>query len=413
MADLLSTDQTDIAFVKEESPAGTLIVPAGTDALRLIGEMDGAQDPSLFESLERFPSRSVLEYFKSRYEPGDFAAPFYMKRTGVVDTAVGAIDTLLTCGLGIKTTNAGTNIKYTLATIATTLKTFSQFFQSGYMTFQRAGCILNDFSWPFQATPDEAAQFRCNASGMFAREYWAGYTVSTEANVTTDAALDKVKVAVADLAPYDHATVADIAGKFTKGAYVMHGALTTSHKIIAINPTTGVIQVTPAFGSSQATGSVLKGYMPTATDSGQPISGHKGFFVFDGANWIMLSGTIHATMGLSINNDQKNDSDYPEAIPQPNDKRRIKIEGVRALWNPTPTVGKASDLFKAMADRVDDAAGAVNIGNTAGYIWDFDFPKLLVRNPRIASDGGRKILTCDMECLATSSLDNELNLESR
>jgi hypothetical protein len=126
-----------------------------------------------------------------------------------------------------------------------------------------------------------------------------------------------------------------------------------------------------------------------------------------------LTGTIHVANGLSINNDVKNNEDYPDATPQPIDRRRVTIENMKLLFDPTPTVGTASDLFKALADRLDDNGGAVHIGNAAGYIWDFDFPKLYVRAPRLESDGGRKVLTCSMAARCTATLDDEMNLESR
>lgn len=414
MANLLSTDQTDICYVKEEATYGTLITPAGTDVFRLISEAGGGQDPTIFESMERFPSRSILEELIGRNGPGEYSFEGYWKRTGTVDTAVPSIDTLMTCGLGIKATNAGTNITHTLAKLDTVLKTFSMFYRTGYMTFQRAGCVLNDMTWPFQATADESTMFRGTMAGFFSREYWAGYTVSTEALATTDAGLTMVKVAAADLAPSDHATAAvAIAGKFTIGAYIMVGALTTAHKITDINPTTGVITVTPAFGSDQAIGSVVKGYIPAATDAGSPISGHKGWVVYDGANQPVLSGTIHVNNGLTLNNDVKTDSDWPDPTPQPLAHRQVSIDGVRMLFNPTPTVGKATDLFKSIAHLLDANAGAIHIGRDAGYIWDFGFPELYVRNPRTGSDGGRKILECDLVARATASLDDEMNVESR
>lgn len=404
MADILTTEQTDIAAVKIESTPNTLEVPSGTDILRLVGDVGGGQDPVLFESMERKNIYWISEDLQGRYNAGDFGIPFYMKRTGVVDSAVPAVDALIKVAMSRKTPDPGVKILYELALAdpPTTDLTFSLFFRKGLMTFQRSGCIVNEMNWNVQATADEAAQFRGAAVCEFKKEVRAGYAVLAEDLSTTAVGLNKFNVSISPL---------DLTRKFDVGAYVTIPALGTSHKITAIDSGTGDITVTPAFGSDQLAGSVVMGYMPTATDAGSPISGHKGWFVFNSVNMKILSMNIHLINNREINNDEKDNEDFPTSDMR-NNRGDVRLENVRAIFNPN-AAALPSDMAWYLAHNKVYVPVACHVGRDAGYIWDFDFPRVLITKPRIEADGGRNVLTFTGVARATSTSVLPMTLESR
>jgi hypothetical protein len=397
--------------IKEETTKGTLIVPAGTDYLPIVADPGLQQLKNVAESLERVNSYSLVDVLDLRYEAGQHNLNFYMKRTGTNDTAVAAVDTAMKVGLGRKTTNAGTNITYNLSRTTDTLLTMSIFCRIGGIGMQCAGAFINDMQFPIEASPSETAIFRCTTSGEFYRLYWAGQTTITEDLSATNVALTQFKVAAADLAPSDHATAAvAIAGKFTIGAYVMVGALTTSHKITAINPTTGVVTVTPAFGSNQASGSTVRDFMPAATITGTPISGHKGVMTYDSNNFTaVLAGNVHITMPRRALVEEKNNTDY--AIDDAWEGRRtVMIEGLRAYFDPTGT--PKQDLFFALSHRNTKKSIVIPIGNEAGLIWEMTMANCITKEPKLSGEG---LIELDMvqAALASSSLDDEFVLVSK
>lgn len=382
-----TTGQTDIAFVKEEAVRGTLEVPAGTDVARMIADADLSQLKGTAESLERVNSYSVMDLLSLRYNPGSFTIPMYATRTGVVDSAVPSRDTILKNAFGRKTVNAGTNITYNLYRTSDPQLNFSVFYRKGGVTIQCAGGFVKDLTFPFQADATEAAIFRMNAAGEFYQMFWVGEDVTTEALTTTDAGLTKFKVAPASCTPNDGTASAavKVAGKFTIGAYVMVGALTTSHKITAIDPSTGIVTVTPAFGSNQATGALVRGYIPVESETGTEISAHKGFVSYGGTNdGTVLGGTLHLTVNRRTLNEAKNNLDYPDADAFEG-RRAVALEAFRAYFDPRGSIAK--DLQFARADRLTRKAINIDFGNEAGLIWQFQIPAAITREPRLRGDG--------------------------
>lgn len=405
-----TTGITDIAFVVNEGTPGTLTVPAGTDVVRLVADLNLQQNKMTADSLERVNSYSIVDIMSLRFGPGTFNLQGYAKRTGTVDTAVPWVDTILTNALGIKTTNAAVNITYSLLTPSTVLKNFSMFTRKGNMFFQPNGCFVKELTLDFKATPDEGEIFRISASGEFYQLRWVGYTTITEDLTTTDAGLTKFKVATADLTPYDHATVVvDVAGKFTIGSYVMCGALSTSHKITAINPTTGVVTVTPAFGSNQVSGSVVKGYLPTETDAGTAIAAHKGLVTYGGADFAsVLSGSIKLTNNRRTLVEEKNNRDYPSSDAWEG-KRSVMLDTFRAYFDPNGT--PQQDLFRALAHQLTRSAVVINIGNATGYKFQINLPQAITQEPQLVGDGIVE-LTMKQRAVASASLNDELNIVS-
>lgn len=405
----LHTGLKDIAFVKKETTVGTLIVPAGTDVVRLVADADVQQLLGTAESLERFNSYSLKDLLRLRYNAAQGTINFYLKRTGTVDTEVTGQGTILENAFGIRTVDAGVKVRYTLYTTSTTLLNFSLFFKKGDVVFQVAGCFVKDLTMPFQADVSEAAIFRAQAQFEGYRAYWAAPTTITEDASVTDAGLTKVKVATACLAPSDHATAADIAGFYTVGAYITVGALGTSHKITAINPTTGVITFTPALGGDQVSGTAVFGYVPTATDSGTPISGHKGLLTYDSNNFAhILSGTIHLVNPRRALTEEKNNQNYPTADVWEG-RRTVTIEGIKAYFDPDGTPKQA--LFFALADQLTKKAIVLPIGNATGMIYKATFGNAITRDPKLT---GENIVALEMDqaAMSSSSFDDEIIFDS-
>lgn len=392
-----TTALTDICFVKKQAASNVLIVPDGTGVLPLIATPTIQQGRVTFESLERFDSYSVNKLLQGRYPAGEWAVEHYMKRNGVADGAVGGVDIMLQQALGIKTINAPDDITYSLAQSATAREEFSMFIEKGDFVLQAEGCVVDDYVWPVSAGTDESAIFRGSGRGGFNQLYWAGKTTITEALATTDAGLTMAKIGTSYV------------GLYRVGAYITVGALTTSHKITDINTVTGVITVTPAFGSNQALGSVIRGFMPTPVYSGEEISGHKGYFVYNSQNFIIVSANMHMVNNRRIHDNEKNDSDYPINNSRVG-KRRMYLENIVAHWDNTGALH--SGLFFDIADKLTKYAGSMKIGNAAGYIFEFNFPELVAREPMIQGDEVND-LALGFQAVDSTAADIELAVVSK
>lgn len=275
---------------------------------------------------------------------------------------------------------------------------------------QCAGCFVRDIAFPLQADASEAAIWRATATGAGYRNYWAGNTTITEALATTNVALTQFKVAPADLAPSDHATNASIAGKFVVGAYVTCGALTTSHRITVINPTSGICTVTPAFGSDQLTGATVQGWVPVESETGEEIAGHKGFISIDAQNDLhFLSGTPHLVMSRRALTEEKNNNEYAtaDAIEA---RRALTIDTITAYFDPQGTF--KHDLLFALADQATRKAISIDIGNVAGKMWNLTLPTAIMMNPVLRGDGIVQIQFA-ARGLASGALDDEGSLKAK
>jgi hypothetical protein len=405
-----TTGITTAVAIKEETVKGDLVVPAGTDGLPIVADPEVMQNKTLAESLERINSYSLLDLLSLRYNAGTMTLGWYMKRTGVVDTVVTGIDTALKNALGRKTTNAGVSVVYNLLRTppTDTPLTFSMFVAVGGIVLQASGCFINDLSFPFQADPSEAAEFRATGTGEFYRMRWAGSDVLTEDLTATDPGLTKFNVLPAHLLPNNDTSDADVYGKYCVGSFVMCGNLTTSHEITDIDPATGDITVTPAFGSNQVTGASVRGYFPTLTSAGAPMSAHMGFLNFDSQDFAaILSGTLHHTLPRRVLVEEKNNQDYPsdDAIEG---RRMVTMEDTVSYFDPTGT--PPQDLEFALEHEATRKAILLNIGNRPGYRWQFSMPYSILKEPKLSGEGIVQMARI-WSCLASAG-DDEMSLKS-
>lgn len=392
----LTTGRTDLCFVKEETTPGTMVVPAGGDVLLMIADAQIDQSKSTFPSLERRDSYSYTELLSGRYPAGTFQLEFYMRRTGTNNTGVTAIKTLMKNLFGREDTSSGTDIVYRLARTIDTDLNFTLFYRKGGIFFQCAGCFINEATWQFVATPEEAAILRCVASGFFWRKYWVGTTVTTEDASTTDAGLLKVKIATAKC------------DEFVEGSYIKVGTDTGAHKITDIDTATGIITFTTALGANQTSGATVTGYMPTATESGAPLSAHKGLMTYDSNNYLPIGGAIKMNNGRRVIVEQKNDNDYPDADAR-EDMRNVTFEDIRAYANPVGDVRHT--LLFAHADQLTQKSIQVTFGNETGKKWLFSMPQSIIQNPRLSGDGIVEFSAMS-RALASAAYDDELTLKS-
>lgn len=410
-----TTGATDSLFIVPEVTRGTFVMPAATDVWRLIGDADLAQARVTAESLERVNSYSLTDLLQLRYTAGSFSFQGYLKRTGTKDTTVPSIHTLLTNAMGRQTPHAGVDTTYELYRTTDPLLNFSIAHRKGGMCFYCSGAFVKDLTIPFQATAEEAAIGRLTATGEFYKMLWAG-----EAEISAQCATPWTEVTVDpdDLAPYDGTANAAVrvAGKFCIGSRVelvgATGGSATGSVITDIDPTTGIITVDAplATSGSYAVGTVLRGFMPTETETGVEIAGHKGLMKYDSLDFTpLLSGTIHLTVPRRTLVEEKNNNEFATDDAMEG-KRKVTVEGVRAYFDPRGTVKQ--DLFYALQDVMTRKAITIDMGNTAGLIYQFSMPNCITMNPKLSGSG---IVEMEMvqAALATAALDDEFTIISK
>lgn len=394
----LNTGDAVLAFVKPETVDGTLAVPVATDVLRLTGYPDINQPPNVVDNEEKILSYSKFKPLKTRYSAGEASGvECYMKRTGTNNTEVPYLTTILTALFGRRTAG-GASVTYNLSQRTTTEHTCSLWYQFGDEVIQVAGWSLDKGEFPIQATPDGAGIFKGKFAGKFFRMYRAGYSVLSADLTASGVGLDKFQVAAADV------------GKFDIGAYISAGNSPdgTAHKITAFD-NVDKFTVDPVFGGNKLAGEKVCGYLPTPTDAGYTVEGYKGNFEEpSGTNFVITGATVVVENAFKVLDDEKNGSAYPSARMR-SGRRSIRIEGVKAYFD---AVDRDHDLLHYKADQLTATVVKITMGDTAGSIFEFNFPQTILAQPKFV---GGDLLTCEhtVEAYASASMDDELNLVSK
>lgn len=388
---------TSVLFAKEQTSKDIMVVPAGADVVRMIDAPDIGQDKNSGYSRERINSYSRTSLVERRYGPGSARFATQMKRTGDPVTSVQGLSTLLRNLMGIgPTLDPGVKNVYSLATRTTAEKYLSLFYRDADQVIQIRGFQIFQGSFPISASLNEDSDFEVQLEGEFLEMYWAGTAVLAEALTTTAVGLDKFNVGTSE----------DAWGKFKEGAFVTIPALGTSHKITDVDEVTGDITVSPAFGSNQAIGSTITGYMPTEVDSGFIVNGYRGYFQEDADNLEILSGTIVVNNAKQTIATRKNNSAYPAQIARAGN-RTVEIQNLRvhADWESTPP----SDIFQYIADRLISKAVICDMGNEPGLMWKLRMPITKFRNPRLRNNDIVEVEWMQVG-LGSSAYDDEFSI---
>lgn len=373
------TARTELLFLIEETTKGLLKVPIGTSALRLIDDPTFDQMIAAFLSKERKNTYDYTKRFTTRYPAGKFAFKIYIKPSGTLGTApVGG--SCLKGLFGKETIVPATSVTYESLKVSDGLpKTYSAFFKAGDIVLQMSGCIFEKGTFNCNPGPVEDSE----VAGLFEGEFFCQHIAAPSAAASNQIITDLV-VTVADATQFLNTPFIEV----LKADGTTHGP----YHVSAIDYSTNVITIDTVGGWTAAITTAvdtIRGYVPTAVDSGNLVNWAFGVTQEDGNDIFITGAEVVYQNGYKVIDNQKNGLLYPNDF-MINGLREIKVNNVTFYFD----AAEQGDLFY-QAQKLQDKAWELPFGDqdgTTGNTGKFVLPKLeLETSPKIQSAGGNEL----------------------
>jgi hypothetical protein len=346
-------------FVMEETVRGTLVPPTATGLVIAAGMASINQQPSFTNSSNIRNSRDVLERFQDRTPAGEWSCPVYITPSGAAGTAPQE-NVLLKSLLGEETLVTSTSATYSPALEK---PSFSLWIKKDHTVLSLTGCTVGSASFALATTG--GAKLDMSGKGM--RMGWAGTgaTAATLASGGTSVEVDDAK-------------------KFTVGmpiefveSDVVKNNTNTGYYLTAVNTTSNVISFTGTGDTAEeeiASGSIVRGWLPTGTEVGSPLESRKGVAKIDGASFNVQS------MNCSISDDPKylDDEITTSGYIEDYAETERNVSGTISIYFRQDDLGYFND-------GLEDTAKALQmvIGDTAGSIVTISMPTSRLSVPSI------------------------------
>ena len=379
-----------IVYAKEESTPGTKVFPAGTDAIFLTGEGSFRQVRNFIPDAQRRATLSKVERIKSRLSPGEWSLPTYIKPSGSLGTAP-ECGQMLKGLFGLEMVNAGVDVQYTLAGISDTLPSFTIWFRLGHTVFCNMGCVVNSGDIAIKAGNDDDSIVGITFNGFFMRQIRTGTD-----KLSQDETLGATTIHVAN------------ARKFMKESIISIGSLNNSgagYEVTDVDYANNTLTISPQLEDNASQDDVVKGYLPSPTEAGEPVHGRLGQVTFDEGGSPVNTPIIAATIGINNNvkmvEDEKADVDYP------NDFLRAAEREVTLSIDCYFKKDVAARWYEVDAQTEKEIK--IPAGDTAGKRLRFEFPRVQLDTPEL---GGAEevVVTMPKALLASSSFEDEVKL---
>jgi len=379
-----------IVLAKEESTPGTAVFPSATDAIFLTGEGSFRQVRNFIPDAQRRATFSKMERIKSRLAPGEWSFLTYIKPSGSQGTAP-ECGQLLKGLFGKEMVSAGQKVEYTLAGIDDTLPTFTIWFRLGHTVFCNAGCVVNSGDITIKAGNDDDSIAGITFGGYFMKQIRTG----TDA-LSQDEILGATTIHVNN------------ARKFMVGSIISIGSLNNSgsgYDVTDVDYANNTLTISPQLEDAASEGDVVKGYLPTPTEVGEPVHGRLGYVTFDEGSNPVNTPIVAATIGMNNNikmiEDEKADIDYP------NDFIRTAEREVSLSVDCYFKKDVAARWYEVDAQAEKEIK--IPAGDTAGKKLRFEFPKVQLDTPEL-SGAEEVVMTMPKAVLASSSFEDEVKL---
>lgn len=386
LPNLIAINMDTVLFAKEETTFATEIKPTTADQILVAGEGSFKQALGFIPDAQLRNSYSEVTDIQGRYEPGEFNFPLYIKPSGALGTKPECA-ALLKNLFGREVVTASTKVEYFLARTTDAVVSTTVWFRQGHFVYRAIGCLVNEGRFPLRAGNTDDAVGQVALSGMCSNILWTGTDELASATAAVDTTI----------------TVKD-ASKFTAGGYVEIGSQTNAGAgflINSINYGTNVLTLATAVGAIVAIDSVVKPWMPTGTEVGNPVHGRLGIVTRGGTDMRVVSSEITLTNNWKWLNEEKNGLNYPD--------RAIRASKRAVTCNPVIYFDANAAKHFREAQQGTKADVLVPVGDTAANRF-----KLTAKNVRFeapdVSGGEEKQMTLNGKAFASSALDDELAL---
>lgn len=370
-----------VIFATLETTAGTLVFPAATDSVVAAGVGSITQQPSFTDSDEIVDSRDTVNRFQDKYPPGDWSFPVYARPSGTAGTAPSE-DVLMESLMGDKTINAATSVVYSLAT---TKPSFSLWMKKGHTVFFAWGATAGALKSSLETKGGHKMEF----SGQFMGMGWVGTDT-----ISALAAIGASAVVVHDAKKFS------VGGhvEFVEGATVYDA--TTGYAITAVNVATNTLTLSPVLEAALDAESVIRPYLPTASNAGTPLENRKGYAKIDTVTTPLRSMNLNISDMPKYLDDEITDDDFPTEYVE----TKRAIDGTAAVYFRENDLKYFYDGYNATA--AGDVALQMIVGDTAGSIVTYDMPTSSLSVPSLEDADPTVALNMPYKALGSTGEDS-------
>ena len=381
MANNTATARIQSVFVMKETTRGTLVPPVSTGLVIVAGMASLNQQPSFTNSSNVRNSRDILERFQDKTPPAEWSVPVYITPSGTAGTAPQE-DVLLESLMGSKAVNSGVSVVYSPAL---TKPSFSLYIKKDHTVLFCSGCTVGNAKFAL-ATKDGA---KLDLSGQGMKMGWTG--TDETASVTASGA---TSVEVTDAKKY---TVGSII-EFVESDVVKNNS-DAGYRVIGVNTTTNTLTLhaSDTLEEEIASGSVVRGWLPTGTEVGAPLESRKGYASIDGTDFPVQSMDCNIADSPKYLDDEITTSGYVEDYAE----TERSISGTAKIYFRRDDVKYFDDGLNNVSKELD-----MVIGDTAGSIVTINTPNTSLSVPSIEEADPTVALSMPYQALGTSGEDS-------
>jgi len=369
----IATGKNEVLFIKQEVVPGTAEVLVAADTVNVISA-EFNQKRAFTPDNQKRPTVGKIGKPTFHYEVGNFTFTCYIKASGTAGTAPTENEVLK--GLfGTETVDGGVSVTYSLRDIDTCPDTFTITRKYGFRTTQYVGCFFDSMTTPVKAGTSDDAIVQMTITGYFMTAHEAGYdNLSAEVD-GSGTGTPTVTIPVDDASKYINTPLITIGTDDNAGA---------GHLIASINYTTNVITLAATMSTKQVDGATVKGWTPVATEAGNLMHGRFQYLTTNTGGGVTneitaMEANISINNNLIVNNDIKNNSEYPSVSSVTKGEREVLVD-FSVLMN------QDASRYHYYAQVPTNVAVVAPAGSVAGSKVAFHFPQVRIEPPEDTGD---------------------------
>lgn len=379
MSDTVADAKNVYLFIKEETTQGVPAWPDATDTVLVTSDPTFKQERAFINDKQKRQTRGETKRFVGPWKPGEFSFGTYVLPSGSLGVAPRP-NLALKGVFGNETVTPSTSVEYTLSGIGVPIPTFSILIKNGPMVKMCTGCAFDSGSFPVNpGDEDDESIAGVTFSGPFLRHYRAGtdsLNSAIDGSVTAVTAIPLKKT--------------NGYKSYSVGAKIFVGTNDNSgsgFEITAIDEGANTLTIADGVNDSQVDGAAVAGWTPTVTETGYPVHWRFGVYQesLDGGSTygdVIINGaTVTIKNGVVVDKNSKTGSGFPA---------RLYFTGNRTIEYPYEKLYTDNDTGDDY-DAENQVSRDVKLpaGDTAGYRFRFEMPRVEIDTPEVSGDDVR------------------------
>ena len=371
-------------FAILEDTAGTLKKPVATSYVIGTSRPDTKQQPSFSNSKEINDSRDVIARFQDRFGAGDFKLSMYPRPSGSAGTAPMASD-VWEAFYGTKTVNGGTSVVYSQANER---KTLSVWAKKDHTLFWCRGVKLEKLEMELLTEGAVEAIF----SGRFFELGWLGTD-----DVAATEPLAETTILVTDAKKYIISGTTQCLVEFELSDGTVYDNSSSGYAVTAVDYGANTITINPGLEAEVASGSIVRGFLPTGTVSGAPIEARNCVANLASSNVPVSKFEYEINDPANILEKEITTTDFPESA----------VDSTREITGMLGLYWRRDDLAYYYDGRDGNEKDLKMVcGETAGSILTINTPQTVLEIPEDTDEDDTLMLEIPFAAIGSSGNDS-------